>query len=302
MFEKFRHTQFQAYKNARRHLIARPEALIDLEEFVTAKVITGVTRQLPQIQKDYNEASYLYPFWQNYPPEERGRDPRGDQYPWIEVGEHALGGKLADCISELNPRDVGLPAGADQRFLIESPEISKLTGGLTGQAWLHLDIKSVGPRDDFDHSVMSHNQISGDGRWDQLGEGIRNTPMVARGARAQHAFHCSIPPLYVLSDGSIAPVVHLAIKPVYAMLHLNDDRPNPRRGQPLQRITFAAIPNGILLCQRPNYLKSNPGLLYPGKDDKSKDPRKLRARIDFKILKKIASWRVSDLDLVVPAR
>lgn len=95
MFEKFRHTQFQAYKNARRHLIARPEALIDLEEFVTAKVITGVTRQLPQIQKDYNEASYLYPFWQNYPPEERGRDPRGDQYPWIEVGEHALGGNLA---------------------------------------------------------------------------------------------------------------------------------------------------------------------------------------------------------------
>ncbi len=302
MFETYRDMQFKAYHQARRHLVNRPESLIALEEFVMRRVVAGVTRSLPLICKDYNEASYLYPFWQNYPPEERGRDPRGDQYPWIEVGEHALGGKLAECIKELNPRDVGLPAGADQRFLIDSPAILKCTDGLTSRAWLHLDIKSVGPRDDHDHSVMSHNQISGDGKWDKIGDGIRNTPMIAQGARAQHGFHCSIPPVYVLSEGIVAPVVHLAIKPVYDMLHLNREAPILQRGQPLRRITFASIPNGLLLCQNPNYLKIYPGLLYPGKDDKSKDPRKLRARIDFKILKAIAPWRINDLALDGPAR
>jgi hypothetical protein len=50
------------------------------------------------------------------------------------------------------------------------------------------------------------------------------------------------------------------------------------------------------MCVNPNYLKKYPGLLYPGKDDKGKDPRKLRARIDFDILRKINSWRVSDLE------
>lgn len=295
MFDSFRDKQFLAYNKARDFLIKRPEALTDLEEFVAIKVTKGVAKNLASIKRDYNEASFLYPFWQNYPPEERGRSPRGDQFPWIEVGEHALGGKLPDCMADLNPRDVGLPVGADQRFLIESDEILKKTQGLTRHAWLHMDIKSVGPRDDHNHSVMSHNQISGDGEWKKPADGVKNTIVSAEGKRAKHDFHCSIPPIYILSDGTIAPVVHVAVKPVYNMLHL-DKEDQSSRGQPLSRITFASFPNGLLMCVNPNYLKKYPGLLYPGKDDKGKDPRKLRARIDFDILRKINSWRVSDLE------
>lgn len=296
MFNSFRDKQFTAYNKARDFLIKNPEALISLEEFVARKVYEGVGRNLTLICKDYNEASYLYPFWQNYPPEERGRAPRGDQFPWIEVGEHALGGKIPDCIEELRPRDVGLPVGADQRMLIESPEIFKRTLGLTKHAWLHIDIKSVGPRDDKDHTVMSHNQISGDGKWLIPKDGVSNSIITAQGNRAQHDFHCSIPPVYVLSDGTIAPVIHIALKPVYSMLNQH----STKNGQPLKRITFASIPNGILMCINPNYLKKYKGLIFPGKDDKAKDPRKLRARIDFKILKTLADWRIKDLDAISP--
>jgi len=50
-----------------------------------------------------------------------------------------------------------------------------------------------------------------------------------------------------------------------------------------------------LLTENPNYLKRYPGLLFPGKDDKDKDPRKVRARISFELLRKIASWRYIDI-------
>ena len=38
-----------------------------------------------------------------------------------------------------------------------------------------------------------------------------------------------------------------------------------------------------------------PGLLFPGKDDKLKDPRKVRARICFQRLRAIANWRVQTI-------
>ena len=66
-------------------------------------------------------------------------------------------------------------------------------------------------------------------------------------------------------------------------------------GQPLDRISIASIPNGILLTINPNYKKSYPGILFPGKDDKGKDPRKLRARVSFQVLREIADWRYKDL-------
>jgi len=64
--------------------------------------------------------------------------------------------------------------------------------------------------------------------------------------------------------------------------------------QPLDRITLVSIPNGILLAENPNYLKIFPGLLFPGKDDKEKDPRKVRTRISFEKLRHIAEWRYKD--------
>ncbi|EFV5118934.1 BglI family type II restriction endonuclease, partial [Salmonella enterica] len=194
-----------------------------------------------------------YPFWQNYPPDNRGRQPRGDQFPWIEVGEHTIGRKLTRNLSyDFELYDIGVPTGADERFLLKSQEIRNITHGIFDSAFLSIDIKSVGPRDDFFHAVMSHNQISGDGQWNIPEAGMVNTPLKAQGLYASHDFHCSLPPLYVLSDNTVAPVITMAIKPVYDMLSLHTEL--NRHGQPLKRITLISIPNGLLLTQNPNYL------------------------------------------------
>ncbi len=254
------------------------------------QLVSLVANARAEIKRDYDEASLLYPFWQNYPPDDRGRQPKGDQIPWIEVGEHAIGSKLPRLLApHYSIFDFGLPSGADQRFVLKSPTIKKVTQGLTDSVWLFVDIKSIGPRDDQDHTVMSHNQVSGDGIWKRPDDGIKNTPMKAVGSRASHPFHCSIPPLYVLSDRTIAPVVIVALKPVYEMLPGSATLRNS--GQPLARIDFACIPNGILLSRNPGYLATYPSLLFPGKDDKGKNPLKVRARVSFDILRRIASWR-----------
>lgn len=276
MFHRFRKDQFAAYNKARKFFIANPDTLIETEHFFTNCLKDLIAENWLEIKRDYDEASYLYPFWQCYPPDERGRQPKGDQFPWIEVGEHAVGAKLPRFLSKaFTVRDTGLPTGADQRFVLTSPTIKKLTKGCTDSVWLFMDIKSVGPRDDFEHTVMSHNQVSGDGLWEDPDAGMKNTVLRAEGSRSSHDFHCSMPPLYVLSDGTVVPTITIAIKPLYTMLALQGQE----LGQPLSRITLVAIPNGILLINNPGYLKQYRGLLFPGKDDKEKNPLKVRARV-----------------------
>ena len=300
MINLYRQQQFQLYNSARNYFIARPNALIELERFLTNHIVSLVQSNLAEIKNDYNEASYLYPFWENYPPEDRGRQPIMDQYPWLEVGEHAIGAKLPRLlVNSFDVRDTGIPTGADQRFVISSKNILEATQGFTNSAWLFIDIKSVGLRDDQDHTVMSHNQVSGDGTWENSQAGVRNSILQAIGARASHDFHASIPPIYVLSDGTIAPVVIIALKPVYQMLQANHSNIR-NNGQPLERIDVACIPNGLLLTQNPNYLNTYRGILFPGKDDKSKDTRKLRVRVSFSLLKKIHPWRVESILVADP--
>lgn len=224
MFNYYRASQYDIYNKARNHFIQNYTQIIALENFISSKIHEIINNNIEQIVDDFNEASYLYPFWQNYPPEERGRLPIGDQYPWIEVGEHAIGDKLPRLLDRyFSIRDVGLPTGSDVRLVLSHPEIRNITDGVTESCWLFLDIKSVGPRDDRDHTVMSHNQISGNGRWDSADGGIFNEVMVARGKNTSHLFHCSIPPIYVLSDGTIIPVVIVILKPVYKMLSLEEN-------------------------------------------------------------------------------
>ena len=300
MINLYRQQQFQLYNSARNYFIASPNALIELERFLTNHIVSLVKSNLAEIKNDYNEASYLYPFWENYPPEDRGRQPIMDQYPWLEVGEHAIGAKLPRLlVNSFDVRDTGIPTGADQRFVISSENILEATQGFTNSAWLFIDIKSVGPRDDQDHTVMSHNQVSGDGTWENSQAGVRNSILQAIGARASHDFHSSIPPIYVLSDGTIAPVVIIALKPVYQMLQANHSNIR-NNGQPLERIDVACIPNGLLLTQNPNYLNTYRGILFPGKDDKSKDTRKLRVRVSFSLLKEIHPWRVESILVADP--
>jgi hypothetical protein len=194
-----------------------------------------------------------------------------------------------------------------------------------------IDIKSVGPRDDADHTVLSPFQVSGDGVWDDIAIGVKNSPVIAQGAFKSHEFYCALPPLYVLSDGTVAPSISLFLKPVYRMLSVSEkedietvidvatarvnEMPNvipiPRtasgdeaskrlgeilaKGQPLQRLTLATLPNGLLLCKPGGYLQRHPKLFFPGKDDKTIKAKNRRARISFEVLRTIDPWRVESI-------
>ncbi len=294
MFFERRELMCEKYNEARDFFVSNPRNLIEIEQYVTETVNNAIINHYEEIEQDYNEATYLNPFWASYPPDDRGRAPVGDQIPWIEVGEHAVGHKLNRIIStEFRIREVGLPSGADNRFTLFSREIENLTCGLTDKVFVFLDIKSVGPRDNFDHTVISPYQVSGDGIWNDPHQNLLNSTMRAEGRKASHTFFPAIAPIYSFSDGTVAPTIHLFVKPVYKMISISSDG---RSGQPLESIKNICVPNGLLLTINPNYLEQYPGLFFPGKDDKKKDPKKVRVRVSFEILRRIASWRVSDFE------
>lgn len=289
MFTEKREQLFEQYHELRSHFIDYPNQLIQLEEFTTTTVNNLIRENYTEIQRDYNEASFLNAFWANYPPDDRGRAPVGDQVPWIEVGEHSVGHKLNRIIArDFYIEEVGLPSGADNRFVLYSDDIAHITGGKTDCVFVFLDIKSVGPRDNFDHTVISPYQVSGDGIWEDPFENMNNTTMIASGMRASHLFYPAISPIYPLTNGHTAPTIHLFVKPIYSMLS------GEYHGQPLESIKNICVPNGLLLTKNPNYLHRYPGLFFPGKDDKGKDPRKIRVRVSFDILRRINMWRVSE--------
>lgn len=171
MFTKYANEQFAAYHKSIDYFKAHPERLIEAEHFVMKEILHFIDIHLPEIRRDYDEASYLYSFWRNYPPEDRGRKPKGDQYPWIEVGEQVFGNKLARHFNaNFSVKDSGLPSGSDDRCVISSPRIGEILG-ITDSVWVFIDIKSEGPRDSADHSVMSTNQVSGSGDWKNVEDG-----------------------------------------------------------------------------------------------------------------------------------
>ena len=286
---------FENYSKARQHFLSHPTELIGLERYLSDVILDLIIQNKEEIERDYNEATVLLPFWANYPPEDRGRAPVGDQVPWIEVGEHSVGDKLTRLASALyGVREVGLPSGADDRFVFSSDRISEITKGYTNSAFLFLDIKSVGPRDDADHTVLSPYQVSGDGCWSRAEDNLMNSPMRAVGRRSSYEFFPAISPIYALSDGTIAPVVHIFVKPVYGMVKLQTGN---KYGQPLQKIVTVCVPNGLLLSEAPGYLHDYPTLFFPGKDIKEKDPKKKRVRVSFAVLREIDSWRFSSVEM-----
>ena len=294
MFYENRDLLCANFNRAKDFFYRNPQALINIEYHITQIVNTTISENLAEFVSDYDEASYLNAFWAEYPPDNRGRAPVGDQIPWIEVGEHAIGHKLDRLISvNYEICEIGLPSGADNRFVLVSDEIAAITQGFTDRAFVFLDIKSVGPRDNFDHTVISPYQVSGDGIWNDPAENMVNSTMIAQGRTATHVFHPAIAPIYCMTDGTIAPTVHLFVKPIYKMLSLSHDG---SAGQPLDEIKNICVPNGLLLTLNPNYLNDYPGLFFPGKDDKGKDPRKIRVRVSFEILRKIAAWRVASFN------
>lgn len=295
MFTQYANSQHTAYNDAFDFFKQNPQRLIEAEEFVMDEIIHFLNIHQPEIKRDYDEASFLYPFWKNYPPLARGRAPKGDQYPWLEVGEQVFGNKLQRHFNaNFSVKDSGLPSGSDDRCIISSERIRQILG-ITDSVWVFIDIKTEGPRDESDHAVMSPNQISGSGKWDNVMDGIKNNPIKAKGLRATHQFYCSMAPIYVLSDGTVAPLLTFAIKPVYDMI--KEAGTDKTIGQPLVRIKLASIPNGILLTKNPNYNKKHPGLFFPGKDEGTKNKCKSRARISFGILREIADWRIKEIEV-----
>ena len=292
MFQQYKSNQFAAYNKAVEYFVQNSDRLIGLEKFIMQEILHFIDLNLPDIESDYNEASYLHSFWKNYPPLDRGRSPVGDQYPWIEVGEQVFGNKLSRYFAQnFHIKDTSIPSGSDDRLIISSERIKRILG-ITDSVWVFIDIKSAGPRDDFDNAVMSPYQVSGSGDWKSLNDGITNKPIKAIGQRSAHDFICSLSPIYVLSDNTIAPLVSFVIKPTYRMEH---DERGLWMGQPLHKISVAAIPNGLLLTKSPNYLTTHPELFIPGKDDRHKNPLKRRARISFTILQEIDEWRVREI-------
>lgn len=207
LYSEYRKINHQLYNNAKNHFTNHPEEMIEIEKQVTQIIFDTVNSNITEISRDYNEASYLNPFWASYPPEDRGRAPIGDQVPWIEVGEHAVGHKISRLLSSnYNIREIGLPSGADDRFILQNTALSS-SNSITDRVLLFLDIKSVGPRDDQEHAVLSPYQVSGDGIWTSPEKNLENSPMAAVGQRATHPFYPALSPIYILSDGTIAPTM-----------------------------------------------------------------------------------------------
>ncbi|MGV4329262.1 BglI family type II restriction endonuclease [Trueperella pyogenes] len=284
----------ETYLSARDMLISDPSILIRVEKYMDEQLKNIIHEIIDVVALEFDAASILYPFWQNYPPLERGRMPIGNQYPWIEVGEHTIGIKIARVVADkFDVSDVGFPTGADQRFVTSHPHIRELTGGLTDSVWVCVDVKSAGPTDQASNTVMSPNQVSGSGHWETEEGGVANNPMEAVGRRRSHDFYPALPPLIVLPNGKLAITLTYAIKPNYETKF--DDATQSWSGQPLERIDLVCIPNGLLLSENPGYVDKYEGLLFPGKDDKKKNPLKMRARVSFSVLNEIADWRHEEI-------
>lgn len=284
----------EIYLQARESLIDEPSLIINIEKYIDDQLKEMVDEIIDKVALEFNAASQLYPFWQNYPPLERGRKPIGNQFPWIEVGEHTLGTKIARVIADkFEVSDVGFPTGADQRFVVSHSKISELTKGLTDSAWVCIDIKSAGPTDQASNTVMSPNQVSGSGNWDSEEGGVLNDPLKAIGKKRSHDFYPALPPLIILPGGKIAITLTYAIKPNYETRF--NDLSQSWSGQPLERLDLVCIPNGLLLSKNPGYALTHEGLLFPGKDDKNKNPLKMRARVSFNILNQINNWRHEEI-------
>ena len=288
MFNKFRHQMFTKYNDARSFFIKNPNCLINSEKYISDTITKILNDHMKDITKDFNETSYLYPFWANYQPLAWGRDPKHDQIPWIEVGEQTVGDKIKRVADDYFEKitDTGVPIGADHRFVVKSKKLLSLLQ-ITDSVMIFLDTKTVGPRDDKDEVVASPYQVSGDGIWTEENKNVQNHLVLATGKKKTHDFYPAVSPLLVTSDNQVLPIIHIFIKPVYTMNNLN----SKGTGQPIKEFKLITIPNGLLLTVNPNYLKQYPHLLYPGKDTKNKNLIKRRARINTDILKKIASWR-----------
>ncbi len=243
------------------------EDLLLLEQQVTSILSKYLFNEYSNIKQDFDSAWLSFPFWKVYAPIQRGHMPRGEAYPWGEVGEKVLEGHLYASLKSLFPniRFPGIPYGHDIRFL-------------TNDAFIHIDVKSTGPTDNPNEVVSSPNQVTGNGIFTP--EGIINSEVDMAGARITRSFRPELPPFYLINE-RIIPVLTFYIKVVYSVHTLGN--------QPLEYIELVCVPNGLPFFESPNYNAQHPGILTPGKDEQHVVRK--RTRIKLNHLAKINAWR-----------
>lgn len=264
------------YFQQRKRFLDSPERIVELEHTFTQIMLNEVLLPICEdIYLDfYDRPKQLIPFWRNYPPEQRGRQPKGHSVPWLELGEKTtssnLVAQLANVFDDIT--FAGLPTGGDIRFT-------------TGPFFVHLDIKLTGPNDNANEVVVPPNQISGDGsKWE---DGVINSAFPinyqagSRKGRLNYNFQPKLPPLYVIDE---APFLCLTffLETVYGYQGFGD--------HPLEYLELSCVPNGLLLFETTRYADTQ-GLLIAGKDDKSTTDSDKRIRVRLGPLAKIAPWR-----------
>lgn len=263
------------FSSQREYYLANITEIIELEKqfafWLLKDVLMGIAQQ---INNDFSvQAEKLLPFWIEYPPEQRGRKPKGESIPLLELGEKTLVSHLLSTLGKFPFVSFpGLPTGGDVRFA-------------TDTAFVHLDIKLTGPNDNPDEIVVPPNQVSGDGAYWKSGVLNSAWPVKyvsrSRAGEINYHFQPKLPPFYIL-DGKPLLCLTLFLEAIYSVSDYGI--------QPLTYFELICVPNGLMMFEGMN-LAQTPNLIISGKDDKSKseDSRRIRIRLDP--LSEIAPWR-----------
>lgn len=260
----------------REKLINDPNSIIKIEKEFTKFLLQEVL--IPSAENIFLDFSdrpkQLIPFWKNYPPEQRGRQPIGNSIPWLELGEKTTSSNLIAKLSSAIPEITfaGLPTGGDIRFTTEN-------------LFIHLDIKLTGPNDNPNEVVVPPNQVSGDGKiWN---DGIMNSSHPIRyltgknkGA-VNYNFQPKLPPIYFLDDKPLLCLTFF-LETVYDVEEFGV--------HPLRHLELSCVPNGLLMFDTYNYANKE-GFLIAGKDDNTKAEDTKRIRVRLNPLGEIANWR-----------
>ena len=244
------------------------EGLLTLEQKTTDVLINALLTISSKIKEDFDFATKLRPFWEEYAPVQRGHKPRGEAFPWGEVGEKVIEGHLYSLMPQIfnDVRFIGLPYGHDIRFSIEN-------------AFIHIDAKSTGPTDDQNEVVSSPNQVTGTGKLNAEGRVFNEIESMV-GPQVTRPFLPELAPFYIVEE-KVLPTLTYYLKIVYSVKELGD--------QPLEYLELICVPNGLALFDGPVLSGQGTGLLTPGKDEKK--VKRKRTRIKLNPLAELNSWR-----------
>ncbi|RJR25745.1 hypothetical protein C4578_00730 [Candidatus Microgenomates bacterium] len=269
-------TDAKSYFKVRDYFVNNLETVRKVEKEHCLKIKGIVLDIADDLYLDFTEYAWkLYPFWSNYPPEQRGRQPTGNSVPWLELGEktisYNLTSKIIKAFSEV--RFPGLPTGGDIRFTNK-------------ETLVHLDIKLTGPNDNPNEVVVPPNQVSG--RGDDWKNGIINSPWPVHyqgNGKINYNFQPKLPPFYLIDDKPLLCIT-MFLKAVYEVEKIGF--------QPLKYFELACVPNGLLMFDGPK-LAETPGLIICGKDEKSRADDTKRIRIRLNPLASIENWRCTKI-------